>query len=81
MATFYLHMEEVTPISSTIIETLQATPGVTDVKAIMTCLRHTRFKSKTTPPHYYVTFRQEGRTYREDANTPAELDALITEYF
>jgi hypothetical protein len=80
MATFYAHMEEITPISSQVIETLKASPGVTEVQATMRCLRHSRFKTKRTTPHFYVIFRQFGCTYSENASSTDELDALIKEY-
>lgn len=80
MATYYSHMEEVTPISSSVIEKLVATPGITQVVAKQICYRHSRYKSKRSAPHFYVSFRQAGCVYSENANSIDELDLLIQEY-
>jgi len=65
MATYHVGSKEVTPISSDAIQRLATTPGVTHVVAKKVCLRHPRFKSKFSNPHFYLSFRRDGGVWRE----------------
>lgn len=65
------------PLESVTIARLRSLADNGKVDAYSRKLQHPRFKTRFTQPHFYASFKLDGKLYAEDADSPEALDALL----
>lgn len=65
------------PVESPTIVRLRSLADDGMVEAFSQKLRHPRFKTRFTTPHFYAWFRLGGKVYSEDASSLEALNAIL----